>query len=51
MQMLHIGKVPGAMELHPIVASKPADEGWLRIKGVMDSGASESGAANHAPPV
>jgi len=29
-------------ELNPFIASKPDAEGWVKVKGVMDSGASES---------
>ena len=35
-------KVPVNKELSPFVGTKPDGEGWLKITGVMDSGASES---------
>ena len=34
-------KVPVAKELCPFVGSNPDTDGWVRVKGVMDSGASE----------
>ena len=35
-------KAPEAKELHPFIGPKPTSDGWFRVKGVMDSGASES---------
>jgi len=35
-------KAPGPKELCPFVGAKPDDEGWVKVTGVMDSGASES---------
>jgi len=35
-------KAPEAKELHPFIGPKPTSDGWVRVKGVMDSGASES---------
>jgi len=35
-------RVSGAKELNKFIGPKPDAQGWVRIKGVMDSGASES---------
>jgi len=35
-------KAAGQKELNPFIAPKPDEGGWVRVKGVMDSGASES---------
>ena len=43
-------KTPDAKDLHPFVGTKPDNEGWVKIKGVMDSGASESVAPPNMCP-
>ena len=35
-------KVPAQKELNKFIGQKPDQNGWVKIKGVMDSGASES---------
>jgi len=37
-----LDKAPITMALNPFVGATPDQEGWVKIKGVMDSGASES---------
>ena len=37
-----LDKAPSTKELNPFVGATPDREGWMKIKGVMDSGASES---------
>ena len=35
-------KTPATKELHPAVEYKTVQDGWVKVKGVMDSGASEA---------
>jgi len=41
-QAMLFEKVQKEKGLHPFIGTKPDAEGWVKVKGVMDSGASES---------
>ena len=43
-------KVPAQKELNKFIGQKPDKDGWVKIKGVMDSGASESVAPTNMCP-